>query len=230
MISTLYFTFFNFLIILLCNTQDILHVGQITTEFGAGFDCSNTDLFEYASETSPSGLSRTKYTISHPWLLNGDGKKFMVEYLIPNKKFNTKSKTSKTYFLSHSLIFIGPRSTTSLDSRIIFNIPVHAMNLNNIFVDVKRDIAISLYVGDSKMWFGFQEFVIKDADDSVLSPTTNDVSIASVALLNSGAISTGDGVTYRIIVTVPSGWSSFNTEVEGTAGKKSLYIKKPPFT
>ena len=90
MISTLKFTFFNFLIILLCNTQDILHVGQITTEFGAGFDCSNTDLFEYASETSPSGLSRTKYTISHPWLLNGDGKKFMVEYLIPNKKLNQK--------------------------------------------------------------------------------------------------------------------------------------------
>ena len=102
------------------------------------------------------------------------------------------------------------------------------MNLNNILVDVKRDIAISLYVGDSKMWFGFQEFVIKDADDSVLNPTTNDVSIASVALLNSGAISTGDGVTYRIIVTVPSGWSSFNTEVEGTAGKKSLHIKIPP--
>ena len=29
------------------------------------------------------------------------------------------------------------------------------MNLNNILVDVKRDIAISLYVGDSKMWVGF---------------------------------------------------------------------------
>ena len=102
------------------------------------------------------------------------------------------------------------------------------MNRNNIFVDVKRDIAISLYVGDSKMWFGFQEFVIKDADDSVLSPTTNDVSIASVSLLNSGTISTGDGVTYRIIVTVPSGWSSFNTEVEGTAGKKRMHIEMPP--
>ena len=93
------------------------------------------------------------------------------------------------------------------------------MNLDSVMVDIKRDIAISLYIGDSKMWAGFQEFVIKAADDSVLNPDPlNDVTIAEVSLLNTGTISTGDGVTYSIKVTVPSGWSNFNVELEGTVG------------
>ena len=86
-------------------------------------------------------------------------------------------------------------------------------------VDIKRDIAISLYIGDSKMWAGFQEFVIKAADDSVLNPDPlNAVTIAEVSLLNSGTIHTGDGVTYRVKVTVPSGWSNFDIELEEVEG------------
>ena len=160
-------------------------------------------------------------------MLNGDGKKFKVQYLILNKFQNAIHLNTVIHLKKKcSLLFIGTRATTSPDSKIVFNIPVYAMNLNNIFTDVKRDIAISLYVGDSKMWFGFQEFIIKDADDSVLNPTTNDVSIASVSYLNSEPTpAMGDGVTYRVIVTVPSGWSDFNIVVEGTAGKELVNIE-----
>ena len=70
------------------------------------------------------------------------------------------------------------------------------------------------------MWAGFQEFVIKPADDSVLNPTTNDVTIDSISMLNFGAISVGDGVTFRVIISVPSGWSDLSdTEIVGTTGK-----------
>ena len=110
--------------------------------------------------------------------------------------------------------FADSRSTTSEQSKVIFNVPVHVMNLDSVMVDIKRDIAISLYIGDSKMWAGFQEFVIKAADDSVLNPTPNPVTIAEVTLLNTGTIHTGDGVTYRIKVTVPSGWSDFDVELD----------------
>ena len=118
------------------------------------------------------------------------------------------------------MISTGNRATTSADSKIIFNIPVHAMNLDSVYVGVKRDIAIALYIGDSKMWAGYQEFVISAADDSVLSPTTNAITIKSVTLLNTGTISVGDGVVFRVVVTVPAGWSSFNnTELVGISGK-----------
>jgi formylmethanofuran dehydrogenase subunit A len=39
-----------------------------------------------------------------------------------------------------------------------------------------------------------------------------------VSLLNTGTIYTGDGVTYRIKVTVPSGWSNFDIELEEAEG------------
>ena len=91
------------------------------------------------------------------------------------------------------------------------------MNLDSVLVDIKRDIAISLFVGDSKMWAGFQEFDIKAADASITSPTLNPVTIAEQTLLNTGTIHLGDGVTYQIKVTVPAGWSNFDIWLdEGT--------------
>ena len=89
------------------------------------------------------------------------------------------------------------------------------MNLPHVYTDVKRDVAISLYIGDSKMWAGYHEFTIKPAE-AVAS--TNDVTIADVTLLNKLPIRKGDGVTYRIIVTVPVGWSNFDVQIEGGAG------------
>ena len=123
------------------------------------------------------------------------------------------------YFI---FILIGKRSTTSADSKIIFNIPIHLMNLNSIRVGVKRDIAISLYIGDTKMWAGFQEFTIQAADADVLNPTPNDITLDSgPTLLNTGSISVGDGAVFRVVVNVPSGWSNFNTELVGATSKDS---------
>ena len=127
------------------------------------------------------------------------------------RKLELKSITNFNFV---NFNFADSRSTTSEQSKVIFNVPVHVMNLDSVMVDIKRDIAISLYIGDSKMWAGFQEFVIKAADDSVLNPTLNAVTIAEVSLLNTGTINTGDGVTYRIKVTVPSGWSDFDVELD----------------
>ena len=120
-------------------------------------------------------------------------------------------------FTIEPLYCLGSRSTSDDANKIVVNIPVHAMNLPQVFTEVKRDIAISLYIGDSKMWAGYQEFTIKEAAAS--APTTNDVSITDVRLLNKEPMRKGDGATYRITVTVPVGWSNFDVEIEGDAGK-----------
>ena len=146
---------------------------------------------------------------------------FEYFYFILNLDFNSKRNPELKSFpnLNSNFNFAGTRTTASEQSRVIFNVPVHVMNLESVMVDIKRDIAISLYIGDSKMWAGFQEFVIKAADDSVLNPDpVNPVVIADVSLLNTGTIYTGDGVTYRIKVTVPSGWSNFDIELEEAEG------------
>ena len=123
-------------------------------------------------------------------------------------------------FTIEPLYCLGSRSTSDDANKIVVNIPVHAMNLPQVFTEVKRDIAISLYIGDSKMWAGYQEFTIKEAAAS--APTTNDVSITDVRLLNKEPMRKGDGATYRITVTVPVGWSNFDVEIEGDAGEQKF--------
>ena len=71
------------------------------------------------------------------------------------------------------------------------------------------------------MWAGYQEFTIKPA--ATADPSTNDVSITDVSLLNKEPIRKGDGVTYRITVTVPVGWSNSYVEIEGAAGRQITY-------
>ena len=119
------------------------------------------------------------------------------------------------------LVFVGNRGVGSDDSKIIFTIPVHVMNLNHIFTDVKRDIALAMYIGDSKMWAGYKEVTIKNITTAVASPTLETLSVKSVNLLNSGSIAIGDGVVYRVVVTAQQGWSNFDVELTGVSGKRN---------
>ena len=94
------------------------------------------------------------------------------------------------------------------------------MNLDHIFTEVKRDIALVLYIGDSKMWAGYQEVTIKPITTDVASPTLKTLSVASVTLLNTGSISIGDGAVYRVVMTAEQGWSNFDVELTGVSGKR----------
>ena len=120
----------------------------------------------------------------------------------------------------HAFISVGNRGIASDDSKIVFNIPVHVMNLDNIFTEVKRDIAIALYIGDSKMWAGYQEVTIKPTIADV-SGSLGTLAVKSATLLNNGAISVGDGVVYRVVMTAQQGWSNFDVELTGDTGTQN---------
>ena len=124
------------------------------------------------------------------------------------------------------LIFIHiplvSRSTSSASSSITFNVPIHVMNLDHILTDVKRDIAMVLYVGDSKMWAGYQEITIKANTISASAQTPNtlsDANFQAATLLNSGNITAGDGAVYRVVMSAPAGWSNFDFVLTGVSGK-----------
>jgi hypothetical protein len=184
----------------------------VSREVSNAFACSPEENWQENYHKSPSEFTTDNVTVSYAMLINREGQSRIFFFC------------AKVYALTLSMIFAtASRDVTDTENNTItFEIPIHVLNIDTVLEGLKRDIAFSLRIGDTKLWTGVQEITIGPP----ANPFPSNPNAAVAKLYNNvtdDKIFRGNSAVFRVTVTLSPGWSNFDVEVTGDpANGKSI--------
>ena len=147
----------------------MFHIGKIKRVVGNAFACSKEEFWQEKYVTSPSRLSTNNASMFYPFLINREGTQIKIT-------------ASKKIF---QLKFLAQRDVNDVSNKIVFSVPIHVMNIDSLPSNVKREIAFSLTVGDTKLWTGMHDVTILPAEAPNVLQTVNIDTVINYPLIAS---------------------------------------------